>query len=332
MSPNLPNRSGKILLLILCCITLQFKSYSQAFIFGNDKIKFEAGLAFGPSVFLGDLGGNRGKGTNQLKDWNKETTTLASSAYLSIYPVKWGGLRLQATMLKLNGDDALINTLGINELWRKQRNLDFRTNVIEANLGIEIYPTMFFSTDPENEPRFRPYGVVSGGVFHFNPQGSLKDVNGNKSWYNLHPLRTEGQGMPEYPQSQPYNLTQFNLLYGGGFKYFISERVNVGIEVLYRKTFTDYIDDVSTRYIDSRNFGKYLTAQQASLATRLSDKANGIIYPGMTRYPAGSQRGDLKDADAYFTTVLRLGFRLGPIYESSFARSAARQTRCPSFY
>lgn len=332
MKPSLPNKFGKILLLLLLCTLLLTKSYSQAFIFGNEKIKMEAGLNFGPSFFLGDLGGNTGKGTNFLKDWNYETMTLSKGAYFSIYPVKWGGLRLQATMLKLEGDDGLINTLGLDELWRKQRNLDFKTNVFEANLGVEIYPTMFFSNDPENEPRLRPYGVVSVGMFHFNSQGSLKDANGNKTWHYLQPLRTEGQGMAEYPESQPYNLTQFNLLYGGGLKYFISERVNIGLEVLYRKTFTDYIDDVSLRYIDYRNFAKYLPATQASIATQISDKANGIIYPGMTRYPAGTQRGDLKDADAYFTTVARVGFRIGPIYESSFARRAARQTRCPSVY
>ena len=332
MKPSLPNLAGKILLLFLICTSLHYNSYSQAFIFGNDKVKMEAGLSFGPSFFLGDLGGNIGKGTNYLKDLNYETITLSKGAYFSIYPVKWGGLRLQAAMLKLEGDDALVNTWGLDELWRKQRNLDFRTNVFEANLGVEIYPTMFFSNDPENEPRLRPYGVVSVGMFHFNPQGSLKDANGNKNWYYLQPLRTEGQGMAEYPESQPYSLTKFNLLYGGGLKYFISERVNIGLEVLYRKTFTDYIDDVSQRYIDYRNFAKYLPATQASIATQISDKANGIIYPGMTRYPAGTQRGDLKNNDAYFTTVARIGFRLGPIYESSFARSAARQTRCPSVY
>jgi hypothetical protein len=332
MKPGLPNFVGKILLLLFSCTLFFTKSYSQAFIFGNEKIKFEAGVCFGPSFFLGDLGGNTGKGTNFLKDWNYETLTLSKGAYLTIYPVKWAGLRFQATMLDLKGDDALINTLGTDELWRKQRNLDFRTKVLEANLGAEIYPTMLFNTDPENEPRLRPYGVLSGGMFHFNPQGSLTDANGNKTWYYLHPLRTEGEGFSEYPESKPYNLTQFNLLYGGGLKYYVSDRVNVGMEVVYRKTFTDYIDDVSQKYVDYRYFPKYLPSSQASLAAKLADKAVGIIYPGMTRYPAGNQRGDLKDADSYFTAVLKIGFRLGPIYESSFARRAARQTRCPSVY
>jgi hypothetical protein len=191
---------------------------------------------------------------------------------------------------------------------------------------------MIFNSNSENEPRFRPYGLVGVGIFHFNPQGSLTDSRGNKTWYYLQPLRTEGEGMAEYPYSQPYKLTQMNIPMGGGLKYFVSDRVNVSMEFLYRKTFTDYIDDVSKKYIDPRVFAKYLSAQDASLASKLSDKAIGIIYPGMTRYPAGTQRGDLKQADTYFSVIAKIGFRLGPIYESSFARRAARQARCPSVY
>jgi hypothetical protein len=332
MKPSLPNFVSKTLLLSTICLSLIGKSHSQAFIFGNEKIKFEAGLNFGPSFFLGDLGGNSGKGTNNLKDLNLEFTKLMKGAYFTMYPNKWLGLRLAAGVTYLEGDDATINTTGIDELWRKQRNLDFRTNVWEANIAAEIFPTMFFSNDPENQPRLRPYGLIGIGMFHFNPEGSLKDANGNKTWYKLQPLRTEGQGMAEYPNSKPYKLTQMNIPFGGGVKYYISERVNAGIEILYRKTFTDYIDDVSQTYIDYRNFNKYLSSADAPLAKALSDKAKGIIYPGMGRYPVGTQRGDLKNGDTYFSVVAKIGFRLGPIYESTLARSQARQTRCPSFY
>ena len=332
MKPCLPNFVGKAVLLSTICLSLLGKSYSQAFIFGNEKVKWEAGINFGPSFFLGDLGGNAGKGTPFLKDINLEFTKLMKGAYITMYPSRIFGIRLSAGLTYLEGDDAVINTNGINELWRRQRNLDFRTNVWEANACVELFPTMIFNTNTEDEPRFRPYGLIGVGVFHFNPQGSLTDSRGNKSWYYLHPLRLEGQGMAEYPYSQPYKLTQLNIPMGGGFKYFVSDRVNVSMELLYRKTFTDYIDDVSKKYIDPKSFAKYLSAADASLATKLSDKAVGIIYPGMTRYPAGTQRGDLKDGDTYFSVIAKVGFRLGPIYESSFARRAARQTRCPSVY
>jgi hypothetical protein len=332
MKPSLPKFAAKAVLLLITCLSFLCRSNAQAFIFGNEKIKWEAGVNFGPSFFLGDLGGNSGKGTNNLKDLNLEFTKLMKGAYITMYPNKWAGLRLAATLTHLEGDDATINTTGINELWRKQRNLDFKTNVWEVNGSVEIFPTMIFSADPDNEPRLRPYGLVGAGIYHFNPQGSLTAANGVKTWYYLQPLRTEGEGMSEYPKSQPYKLTNFNVIYGGGLKYFLSDRVNMGMELIYRKTFSDYIDDVSQTYIDPKNFAKYMPTQTASIATKLYDKTIGIIYPGMTRFPEGTQRGDTKNADTYFSVVLKVGFRLGPIYESSFARRAARQTRCPSVY
>ncbi len=331
MKPNLHKLVGKSLIALLICFFVHTTSNAQALLFG-EKVKWEVGFNFGPSFFLGDLGGNSGKGTNNLKDMNFEFTKFMKGVFVTVYPKNWIGLRLAADITYLEGDDGIINTTGIDELWRKQRNLDFKTNVLEGYLAIEVFPTMLFNRNSEYEPRLRPYVLGGIGVFHFNPQGSLTDAAGNKSWYYLHPLRLEGQGMPEYPYSKPYKLTQMNIPFGAGLKYFASDRINVSMELLYRKTFTDYIDDVSQRYIDPSFYSKYLTTQEATLAYKLSDKAKGIIYPGMTRYPAGTQRGDLKDADTYFSIVLKAGIRLGPIYESSFARRAARQTRCPAVY
>lgn len=319
------------MILLLFSFTILTNSYSQALLFG-EKVKWEVGFNFGPSFFLGDLGGNSGKGTNNLKDINFEFTKFMKGAFITMYPKNWIGLRVAADITYLEGDDAIINTTGIDELWRKQRNLDFKTNIFEGYVALEVFPTMFLYKNADYEPRLRPYVLAGVGMFHFNPKGSLTDGAGNKSWYYLHPLRLEGQGMPEYPYSKPYKLTQLNIPYGGGIKYFASDRITVSAELLYRKTFTDYIDDVSKNYIDPANYTKYLSSQEASLAYKLSDKAVGIIFPGMTRYPAGTQRGDTKDADTYISLVLKVGIRLGPIYESAFARSAARQTRCPAVY
>ncbi|HNK28202.1 MAG TPA: hypothetical protein PKG65_04730 [Ferruginibacter sp.] len=331
MKPNLHKLVGKSLVVLLFCLFLHSSSRAQALLFG-EKVKWEVGFNFGPSFFMGDLGGNSGKGTNNLKDINFEFTKFMKGAFVTMYPKNWIGIRLAGDYTYLEGDDAIINTTGIDELWRKQRNLDFKTTILEGYLAIELFPTMLFSRNSEYEPRLRPYVMGGVGVFHFNPQGSLTDAAGNKTWYYLHPLRLEGQGMPEYPASKPYKLTQMNIPFGGGLKFFMSDRINVSLEFLYRKTFTDYIDDVSQRYIDVNYYNKYLTPQEANLAYRLSDKAKGIIWPGMTRYPAGSQRGDLKDYDTYFSLVMKAGIRLGPIYESAFAKRAARQTRCPSVY
>ncbi len=70
----------------------------------------------------------------------------------------------------------------------------------------------------------------------------------NGEWVDLKPLRTEGQGL--IPGREEYKLTQLNIPMGIGVKYFLTETFHVSSEVLHRKTFTDYIDDVSTNYVD----------------------------------------------------------------------------------
>ena len=332
MKPYLPQCMHKHVLLLLLSFTILSSSYSQAFMFGSEKVKWELGLNFGPSFFLGDLGGNSGKGTNDIKDVNLEFTKMMKGVFVTAYPKGWLGIRLAADVTYLEGSDDIITTTGIDELYRKQRNLDFKSTVLEGYVALELFPTMLFRRNTEYEPKLRPYGLIGVGVFHFNPKGSLTDAAGNKTWYELKQLRTEGQGMSEYPNSKPYKLTQINIPIGAGLKYYASERVNLSTEILYRKTFTDYIDDVSGKYIDAKNFSKYLSASDAALATKLSDKVIPIIYPGQGRFPAGNQRGDTKNGDTYFSLVLKLGIRLGPIYESSFAKNAARQLRCPTVY
>ena len=269
MKPRLRNFVGKTVLLLLICTSFLSRSYSQSLLFGNENFKVETGVNFGPSFFLGDLGGNRGKGTNFLKDLNLGLTKMMKGVFFTVYPNKWLGFRLAVDYTYLEGRDDIIKTNGIDELWRKQRNLDFKTNIWEAYGCIEVFPTMFFNRKTEFEPRLRPYGLVGLGIFHFNPQGSITNSNGSKSWYYLQPLRTEGEGMPEYPKSKPYKLTQMNIPIGGGIKYYLSERLNFSMEILYRKTFTDYIDDVSKTYIDPKNFTKYLSSQQAAIAIKI---------------------------------------------------------------
>ena len=70
MKTRLHNAVYKSLILLLICTSFSSSSYSQAFIFGGEKAKVEAGFTFGPNFFLGDLGGHAGKGTNNLKDLN----------------------------------------------------------------------------------------------------------------------------------------------------------------------------------------------------------------------------------------------------------------------
>jgi len=329
MKPSLRNFVGKTLLLFSFTFLLT-TSYAQHFIFGGQKAKVEVGLNFGPTFFLGDLGGNHGKGTTFIKDVNLELTKMMKGAFISIYPTDWLGFRFAGQYTYIAGEDYIINSSGVNELWRKQRNLDFRSNMWEVYGAVEVYPLTFISQYVDFEPRLKPYAFIGVGLFHFDPEGSITAANGTKTWYKLHPLRTEGQGMKEYPNKHPYKLTQMNIPLGGGVKYALTDRISTAVELLYRKTFTDYIDDVSTTYIDPNYFDVYLSPADATVARKIHDKTIGIVTPGVNRYEPGTQRGNMKNMDAYFSFVAKIGVRLG--YNNKEERDRARQTRCPHFY
>ena len=235
------------------------------------------------------------------------TTQLMFGAYFTAYPAPWLGFRFSANYGNVGSCDCDIKEKGGDEDSRFDRNLDFRSAIFEGSLMAEVYPTTFFEDDPEDvQGRLRPYGLLGVGVFHFNPQGSLSDGHGNTNWYDLQPLHTEGEGW--IAGSKEYSLTQLNIPMGAGIKYFLSEDVNISVELVYRKLFTDYLDDVHGTYVNPALFYQHLSPAEASLAVQLSNKAsNGYNTPN---YEPGDKRGNPGNNDAYFTFGFKIGIRL----------------------
>lgn len=312
----------RIIVLMLSLTLLTSRSESQSITTGNGK--WEVGLGFGPMFFLGDLGGTAGIGKRFIKDLNFPLTKLSKNLYVNYYPAEWLGFRLALNQGVLEGDDAQAPNKGGAEVDRLERNLSFKTSILEGYLSAEIYPTVFFEHYDGLQGKFRPYGIVGIGVMKFNPKAEL-----DGQWVALHPLRLEGQGMAEYPNSKPYSLVQKEIPMGFGFKYYIKENMYVGLEILHRQLFTDYIDDVSTGYINPIYFNYYLSPADAAKAKRLYYRGT---YSGAVSRPDAIQtyqRGDPTQNDAYFSTILRFGWRLNGNNETARQK---RQLRCPTFY
>lgn len=304
-------------------------SYSQSLTTGNGKI--EVGLGLGPMFFLGDLGGSYGIGTDFVKDIDLPLTKLNKGIYLNLYPTEWLGIRLAGNLGYVKGDDAQAPDKGGAERFRLKRNLKFESKISEAYAAIEIYPTVFFEQYDGLAHKLRPYFVGGAGIFHFNPKAEYNEPGGTKRMVELKPLHLEGQGFSEYPDRKEYSLTQKELLVGGGLKYYLSESMYVGFEILHRKTFTDYIDDVSTKYINPALFNTYLSSGDAAVARQLYYREN-LLQPGVSRANprVNEQRGDSKDNDAFFSSILRMGWRLNGA--NSPTGRAKRQLKCPVYY
>lgn len=314
------------LLKTIAVLTVIFASYSSS----KAQMMYEAGISVGPSNFLGDLGGNQGKGQTFVKDNNIQLTRIMPGIYFTLAPNHYFNFRAAFNWGKLEGADSIINSKGGLEQARADRNQHFKSPILELFVAAEFYPTVFLEEDPEDVwHKFRPYGLLGVGAFHFNPQAQYIDPNGRATWVDLKPLRTEGQGMPNYPNRKEYSLTQISIPYGVGIKYFFSEKVNLSLEIVNRKTFTDYIDDVSTEYIADQDFYDYFGAGSATadIARQMANKAafanGGTPLPS---YGPGDKRGTPTNNDAFYSTVLRLGIRFGGENNRNFIKN----TRCPA--
>ncbi len=239
--------------------------------------KFHVNLFAGASNYQGDL---------QDKRFTFSQSHFAGGIGLSYDLTDKFAIKGGVVLARVSGDDKL----GRNVL----RNLNFTSNLTEFNLGGEYYIT------PLNEHALTPYIFAGIALYHFNPY--THDTTGVK--YFLKPLSTEGEGF--VAGAKNYNLTQLAIPFGGGVKLALSDNINVGIEFGLRKLFTDYMDDVSTRYVDQADLLANRGSKAVELAYRGNELKNGAPYPA-----AGTIRGGSKNKDWYYLTGLTMSFRLG---------------------
>jgi opacity protein-like surface antigen len=173
-----------------------------------------------------------------------------------------------------------------NEPKLRERNLSFQSKIVEGNLLAE------YSVFSLENRMFTPYVFAGVGLYHFNPYAF--DTLGNKIF--LKPLSTEGQGLAQYPDRKEYNLTQFAIPFGAGVRLKVAENITLGYELGLRKLFTDYLDDVSTNYVDQFTLAQERGPKAVEMAFR-----GGELKDSNASYPVdGTKRGGSEFKDWYY--------------------------------
>ncbi len=230
----------------------------------------EVGVLGGGSYYMGEL--NPGK-----------QFLFTQPAFGGI--VRWNlddrwAVKLSALRGKLEGDDAVSK---VNEM----RNLRFTSSLTEISAVIEFNFFPYFTGS--NITYFSPYLFVGPGFFFFNPKAEFQGET-----VSLRDMGTEGQ-----KKGNSYSLSGFAAVFGMGLKYSINNRLGLGLEWGLRKTFTDYIDDISTTYyIDFDE----LTPGDIGIAEFLSD-------PSPVKHKPGMQRGNSQNNDWYSFVGLTFTYR-----------------------
>lgn len=285
-------------------VKAQFYFYDENYY--DNPILFELGASAGAMNCLTDLGGKPGIGKKFVKDLTMGTTNAAFGGFLAATFKNAIGLRLEATVGSVEASDESLQGVSDIALGRYYRNLSFQSTIREFSALAEIHP-LFIINDyqamEKDNPRFSPYILGGIGFFKFNPQAK----NDAGILVDLQPLRLEGQGFAEYPEVKPYKLNQMNIPLGLGVKFEISPILNLRGEFLYRILSTDYLDDVSGKYISPDAFYNNLDPGDLANALTMYDRQINDYWG------VGGKRGNPSQKDSYFSFNLKLSllFRRG---------------------
>jgi hypothetical protein len=245
----------------------------------------EIGFSAGVAQYFGDLNPNP----------RFNTPNLALSGFFRKNINNYVAIRVAASYAFLAYSDRYNS---YNEFMYR-RNLSFNTNIWE--LAVQGDFNFFKFIPGSNFHRYTPYITFGAGMFNYNPYAYYQ---GSKVY--LRQLGTEGQGSAAYPDRKPYGSMAVCFPLGVGFKYSLSARMNVGFEVLYRFTTTDYIDDVSTTYAPNAQM-QYLPNGQPTLWYALQDRSYETGEPIGIQ---GRQRGYSNQKDSYLTGQVFVSFNL----------------------
>lgn len=222
-------------------------------------------------------------------------------------------LRSDYSFTKLEADDKNSSDPGI-----RRRNLNFKTLIQELTLMGE------YDLFDLSEKKWSPYVFAGIGVYRFSPYTT--DSLNRKVF--LQALGTEGQGLPEFADRKVYKKTQLNIPFGGGLKYALSDDVHLSVEMSVRKLFTDYLDDVSTTYVDEN----VLLAGRGQATVDYAFRGDELKTDPQA-YPAGgAQRGGSKYKDLYYFGQVKISFRMNWFDNGGGFSNGSRKSKvgCPT--
>lgn len=293
---------NKNIFFLIFVVILPMTTMSQSTRWKRTRYEMVGGL--GATGFMGELGGGKNS-SHFISDFD-----FTSQRYVVNVGMRYKFLERVAGKATLSfGHIYGHDKKAINE-FRKIRNLSFRSPLLELAVVGE-----YSIIKEKQSARYRykrrrgrkfsfknininTYLFAGVAGFWFNPRGKDDGPGGTGKWVSLQPLGTEGQGLVE--GRKKYSRVHVAIPFGIGFKYNITSEISIGLEYGARWTFTDYIDDVSSTYVDN----KWL-AQKSELAARMADKSGDEVTFG-----PGDQRGETKYNDYYMFSLITVSYKL----------------------
>jgi hypothetical protein len=259
--------------LLFTAVTLNV--YSQRFRNGTNEL----GFILGASNYFGDI----------APEIKLKESHPAFGVFYKYHHSSFFSSRYQFIFAKISGDDR-------NFRGNAYRNIRFESNIFEFGYSTEFNFRPFGSGGRAyQEEQSTTYVFAGANLFLFEPITRLS--SGDK--VELRDIGTEGQVINN---KRKYSLIQPALSFGLGYKFNIKRKTVIGIELGFRKTFTDYLDDTKGTYADY----DALVNNQGLGAGEFGHPQTLNENPPIQ---AGTMRGDPNLKDWYFIAGITLSFR-----------------------
>lgn len=258
----------------------------------------EFGVLAGASQYLGDL---------NPKFSFKQTRYAVGGLYRYNFNNRTA-LRVGVTYSLISGSDSKINK---SDPYKYLRNLDFNSQIItlEGLFEINFFKYILGSKDH----RWTPYMYAGLSMFYYNP---ITNFRGDR--IKLESVGTEGQKNQNIEGKKGYSNYSLAIPFGGGIKFALNNNWSLNVDISSRRTFIDYIDDVSGIYpnFEDDGFGYYDPNTGENIGILLSDRSQEISTTPIGRY--GQQRGTSKDRDRFNFYSIGITYTI-------------RTSKCPTF-
>lgn len=272
------NKLSKFVLLLVFVASFQYVAYGQGAATFKKHRYTSIGVAINAMNYVGELD----PGPSFISPGIKFTRPNFAVSYTKRIAPRYSA-RASVSWGRVKGNDYENASFSAKDVHRKFRNLNFRSSILEikADFIVDLWENRGRHT---KRPDYTPYFFAGIAYFHMNPK---TEYNGD--WVELEPLRLEGKS---------FSLHQVAIPVGLGFRYKLGKQWDLAFEMGWRFTLTDYLDGVSTSYVDKSTFG----ANQ--VAIDLSDRSGENFGKGELD-PYVAAQGNYV-ADPYNTSGYRI--------------------------
>jgi hypothetical protein len=271
--------------------------------FSKRKQYTSIGVTLNAMNYFGDLNPNTNFASFKLADTRPNLGITITHRFFPRVSGRFG--LAYGRITAEDGDNA--NRDDNNARYRYTRNMNFRNDIAEAS-AVLVVDLIENRNNYLKRPDFVPY--VFGGVagFYHSPKGRYTDGK----WLDLQQYQTEGVD---------YSKVSFAIPFGAGVRYRINRNLDASFEIGLRKTFTGYLDDVSTRYanlegksVEAQYFGGYNRdtngATPGGITNVSTGVAGGFVY-NRTDAALSAKRGE-GHSDWYTVSGFSLNYILTP--------------------